>query len=252
MSLDTIRADLEVAHSRESVDAILKSAYAAGYSLRKLGDILGVSGEMIRVRLKRPVPVSMLRDYAPSERVAKREKRRHERVTRGRRILGIRTSAAVMNVPIETLNELQRLSELTTRVRGVTPLDDPARLAVEPFGELLWATIQKYEIPQGQLERALGKGRVTFTVWLRNHGYLKQMPSQKSYRGIHHDPKSIKPRPREIVVGGTCRKGHALTESDIVNNGGGRFTCGICRKNSSRARYQKRKAALRDIKSRQG
>lgn len=232
-------------------DIVLAGAREAGYTLDQLGFMFGVTREWVRQRVQRVPAGTALPKFHDSDAKLKRERRaedhRSKRKAR-RRILGLRMDSPVMNVPVETLNELRRLHELVSENRGWTPLDAPSRLAVKPFGDLLWATIQTYEIPQTHLERAFGLGRTTLIVWLRNHGYLPQMPSQKSYQGVVLDPKRRKGRRKALVPGGKCRQGHVLSEKDIVANGtSGARTCRICKYQRAKDRYQQRKASAEAV-----
>jgi hypothetical protein len=236
VSIEHVKEDLNLAKSREEADAIFKSAYAAGFTLQELGDIVGHTREYIRQRVARPVDVELLREYPPHERVVRKQYARKAEAVRRKRILGLPLTAPALNVPAETLNELARLRVLTETVRGWTPIDSPARQALKPFGDLLFQTIQDYGIPQQQLERLMGLKGSTLTVWLKSHGYLKQSPSQKSYRGIGlNGPKKGR---KGLVSGDSCRRGHVLTESNIGTQKAGQY-CKDCTRESAKLRYQK-------------
>lgn len=244
--IEQIKSDLESAASREHFDAVLRSAYAAGWTLQQLGEIVGVSREAIRMRMRRPVRAELLRDYGSPAKVRLREQKSKRRSIAKKRILGLKVTAPVMRVPVERLNEIRELHSLVTTVRGWTPLDDPARLAIEPFGDLLFSTMRDYNIPQTQLETVMGMGRSTFVFWLRSHGYLTQAPSQKTYQGVVIDRTTggrTHGGSNRLQVGGTCRKGHLLTEETITRNGTtGNQICKVCRSEYSRRKYQQKKA----------
>lgn len=245
-TVEQITSDLETAPTREHFDAVLRSAYAAGWSLQQLGDIAGVTREAIRLRLRRPVPAEMLVEYPSPHNVVARAERKRAAGLKRKRILGLKLNSPVMDIPVKRLNEIAALHQQVTLVRGWTPLDSPEREAIGPYGDLLWETIQGYRIPQGHLERVMGLGRMTLTVWLRNHGYLPQMPSQKSYKGvvIDHSKNGRGPRQKVNVPGGVCRNGHHLTEETLVANGSsGYMLCKICRAEYSREQYLARRAA---------
>lgn len=245
MSAEQVKADLASARSREEADAIFKSAYISGFTLQELGDMIGVTREYIRQRIARPIEPSMMRSYEPHERVVRKVQERRKYVASTKRILGLRLSSPALQVPVETLNELARLRELTTEVRGWTPLDSPARQAIKPFGDLLHKTIADYEIPQTHLERMFGLSQATLRSWLRNHGYEKQVPSQKSYQGVYSDPKtrgSAKKGPR-LVVGASCKNEHVMTESTIGHQRVGRY-CKVCKRDSAKRQYRKRAGSL--------
>lgn len=232
--------DLESAPTREHFDAALKSAYAAGWSLQKIADAVGVSHEAIRLRLRRSVPADMLRTYS-SPRPSNTAKELRTRKVRNHRILGLKRNSPVMHIPAAELNRLAELHELVTTCRGWTPLDAPARAAIPEFGALLDRLITKYSIPQGHLERVMGMGRISLTVWRRNHGYLPQMPSQRSYKGVLLD-LSGGGRPRTLFVGGKCRNGHVLTtetlaEYTIARNGTTLRQCRVCERERKNAKY---------------
>lgn len=241
--LERITQDLEKAPTREHFDAVLRSAFAAGWTLQSLGDIVGVSREAIRMRLRRSVPAEMLVDYSPPTKVTEREKKRRCTSQKRKRILGIRISSPVMQVPVATLNQIASMRESVSKVRGWTPLDAPEREMVRPFGDLLFATVKEFQIPETHLEKVLGLSPRTCTAWLRRHGYLPNFESQKSYKGVDTwDRKGARRKKKTIVPGGTCRAGHKLTEADIATNGTtGNRTCRICRNKRSLARYHERK-----------
>lgn len=236
MSIELIKADLTQARDREQADAIFKSAYAAGYTLQELGDIVGVTREYIRQRVSRPVNPHLMRTYDLHERVVRKQREYKTKRERSQRVLGLRLSSPALQVPVATLNEIQALRELATEVRGWTPLDAPARKAIEPFGRLLNETITEYEIPGGHLEKLFGLSTHTFRVWLKNHGYYKQSPSQKSYQGIYIDPKTRKVAsgPR-LVEGVECKRGHLMHDENIGIQKAGRY-CKDCRKQLYRER----------------
>lgn len=242
MSIEAIKVDLSNAQDTERADAIFKSAYVAGYTLQELGDIVGVTRERIRQRVARPVNPAFMRTYDPAPRVTKKRDAYEFKKSNRKRILGVKTSAPALQIPVATLNELARLHQLVTEVRGWTPLSDPAREAVEPFGDLLWSTIQEYQIPQRQLEPLLGLSGGTFTAWLRSHGYTKQAPSQKTYQGIYSDPKERNGGRPKLEIGGHCRRGHELTKENLISNGLGSQCCYDCVKLKRKERYAQKKA----------
>lgn len=237
MTSKLVQQDLQGAPTVEAQDAILKSAYASGFTLQELGDIVGVTRERIRQRISKPVPVAFMKNYPPPKRVQRRETQARKSRKKRKRILGLRMSSTALQVPASTLNELSRLRDLTTTVRGWTPLDDPARLAIKPFGELLWKTVNDYEVPVSQLEKLMGVSTGTLRAWLRSHGYIKQAPSQRSYRGIE---VAKGPRGTALTIGAKCRHGHTMTEENIGYQKAGRY-CKDCSRANARARYQRRK-----------
>lgn len=241
MTVKLVQQDLLEAPTVEAQDAILKSAYASGFTLQELGDIVGVTRERIRQRIARPVPFALMKDYPPHERVRRKTVQAKRKRSKQKRILGLRLSSPALQVPVETVTRLAELHSLVTTVRGWTPLDDPARQAVKPFGDLLYKTMVDYEIPQKHLEKLLGLKGATLTAWLRSHGYLKQMPSQTSYQGVVIDHKRTgRPAGPELVPGATCRRGHLMTEENIGIQKVGRY-CKNCSRDRARERYQKRK-----------
>lgn len=242
MSIEAIKADLSNARDREQADAIFKSAYAAGYTMQELGDICGWTREYIRQRIARTVNPAYMRTYDPAPRAIKRRSVYEAKKTNKKRILGLKLSSPVLQVPVATLNELARLHQLVTSVRGWTPLDAPEREAVKPFGDLLWSTIQEYGIPQRKLEPLLGLSGGTFTAWLRSHGYTKQAPSQKVYKGIYSDPKERNAGRPKLEIGGQCRRGHVLTEENLKAKAGGGQCCYDCVKLKRKERYAQKKA----------
>lgn len=239
------------AGTKQREELVLAGAREAGYTLDELGQMFGVTRERIRQRVARVPAGAALPVFPPSARKVQRDARAAEKLAKQRsaraaqrRILGLRMDSPVMNVPVETLNEICRLSELVTTVRGWTPLDDPARLAITPYGDLLHETITKYEIPQRSLDLPFGKAGGTFTAWLRNHGYMKQMPSQKSYKGVLLEPGRRKGS-KTLVVGGVCKGGHVMTEENIVANGTtGNVTCRLCRNERRKLAYRRKREAI--------
>lgn len=241
MSIGLVKADLDSARSAEEADAIFKSAYASGFSLQELGDIVGWSREYIRQRISRPVDIGLLRDYPPAGRIARAIGRRTSRRIKATRILGLRLTSPALEVPVVLLNELSELMEMTTQVRGWTPLDSPARNAIKPFGELLEKITLTYGIPRRHLERLMGVSSSTFTAWRRSHGYLKQSPSQTTYQGVVIDHKRTVRGPA-LVLGGHCKRGHEITEFSLGVQKAGRY-CKTCQKEGARRRYQERTSA---------
>ena len=237
-----IVSDLKAAHDRQHTDAILKSAFAAGWTLRALGAEVGVTREMIRQRLKRQVDASLLRAY-PGPTPSRAKMAAAATAIRNNRVNGLRRDSPVLRIPVRQLNKLAEMHALATTVRGWTPLDSPERSAVPLFGALLEQIITTYSIHQGQLEPAMGMGRVSLTAWRRNHGYLPQMPSQKSYRGVlaKHGGALGGPGRKEFQIGDSCRNGHAIgPESLAIGDRPGR--CRQCARDRSRASYLKLKA----------
>lgn len=242
MTAEQIKADLAASRYRDETDAILKSAYAAGFTLRELGAFLGCSGERVRQRIRRPVNPVLMRDYAPHKRLAVKIEAERKMKKSKKRILGLPTTSTALEVPVSRLYRLRELADLVTTVRGWTPLDDPARLAIKEYGDLLYSTIKEYAIPQTHLEKLLGCGRNTLTVYLRNHGYLPQCPSQKSYRGVLAIPGKSASKPMQL--GGLCRKKkHVLTEKNFGKQSSGNY-CKDCVRERRAIRYQQRKLAL--------
>lgn len=245
MTTEAIKDDLDSAPSKQHQNAILKSAYAAGWTLQELGDLMGFTREGIRQRVSKPVPLSMMREYEPHERVKVKTSERVTKQRKTQRILGLRLSSPALQVPVSTLDRLAELHELATTVRGFTPLDSPARQAIKPFGDLLFNTINYYQIPQKHLERALGLKGNSLTAWLRGHGYMSICPSQKPYRGLLLDNKENGRKRKgrtKLVPGATCFHGHALTEDliGIVRATQARY-CRQCSRDQSKVRYAEKK-----------
>lgn len=241
MSINQVKEDLGAAVTREDADAIFKSAFLAGYTLQELANIIGVSRQAIQLRVARPVRIELLRTYPPAPRIVRKEDSRKEGTLRRKRILGLPVSAPALQVPVQTVNELARLHNLVTTVRGWTPMDSPARQAIKPYGDLLSATILDYGIPQLQLEKLMGlKGR-TLTAWLKNHGYLKISPSQKAYQGVAVTA-GVRRGVSKIIPGNSCKRGHIFTDSNIGRYKTGAY-CKTCRSDAAKLRYHERKAA---------
>lgn len=238
MSIAMVKKDLTDARTSTEDDAIFKSAYAAGYTLQELADLVDFTREYIRQRAARPVSVGLMRDYPPAPRVQRKAAQRKAKQLRTQRILGLRITSPALSVPVRLLNDLSGLHELVTTVRGWTPLDAPQRQAIKPYGDLLFKIMDDYALPQTHLEKLMGLNGASFTVWLKNHGYLKQHPSQKSYQGVTLDGIKKASGPR-LVPGAQCKRGHELTESSIGFQAGGRY-CKKCQSEAAKRRYRER------------
>ncbi len=239
-----VKQDLTDARASDEADAIFKSAYAAGYTLQELGDLVGFTREYIRQRAARPVPVRLMRNYPPAPRVQRKAAERKSKRLRVTRILGLRVTSPALDIPVAVLNELAALHEQVTTVRGWTPLDAPARNTIKPYGDLLFRIVTEYEVPQTHLERLIGLKGAALTVYLRNHGYLRQHPSQKSYQGVTLAGIRKASGPK-LVPGAQCNRGHDLTEANIGFQKDGRL-CKTCRSEAAKRRYQERVAAKDD------
>lgn len=213
---DQIRAELLAARDRVEATAIMKSAYLAGWTLGKIGEWDGVSREAVRLRIRNPVPVSMLRDYPPPPALVQRRQKDIRKRLSQSRILGLRTSSPIMRIPVVKLNRIAELHSLVTTVRGWTPLDSPARAAMPEYKELLLEMFVSYGVPEGKLGLIFGLSNRAFEAWLRNHGELGgSFPSQRAYAGVVIDPHARKPGAPRLVVGGQCRRGHLLADGDL-------------------------------------
>ena len=160
-----------------------------------------------------------------------------------KRILGLQLTSQVMDVPVRDLNRLAELRELTSKVRGWTPLNSPARLAIPECGELLERLYGQYRIPQQHLEKALSLSPATLTMWRRSHGYLPRMPSQPFYRGLPSNGGRPPGYGNSWAIGGACPSGHPfLSEADIYRLSE-LSRCRRCIREKDAAAYQAKKAA---------
>lgn len=137
-----------------------------------------------------------------------------------------------MSIPDDILTELAFLNAESAKVRGYTPLDDPARKAGDAFCKLVLATVDNYGVTYEQLSRLLGLSNTTIRLKLGRRGYAKSYPSQPDYKGVKQAPGA----PRKSV----CKRGHDLT-SEGTRRADGR--CKACATASDRARYAAKQKA---------
>jgi len=244
--LEDLNAAL-ASNDQGEVDRILSRARDFGWSLKALGEALGVSRERARQRVndfaqRAEEPSTTV--YATSPRLIKRNARHAAKTRERTKVNGFKMNDPVLQVPASTLNELARLSELATANRTWTPLDAPERAAVEPYKAMLIDLIENHGVSTTALERLLGYRYRTVYAWLARHGYGTLPPSQHAYTGQHVSELRRSPRQHQktIVLGGTCKKGHLVTEETMVMNGKIGYICGTCRKERAAAAYQRKKA----------
>lgn len=240
-----ILTDLQMASSTREIDDVLASARASGWLLESLGLALGVSRERIRQRVERYTASGdgPSRTYPLSPDRAKAEEKRLSRKLKARRVNGFRLKDPVLRVPVEMLQEAGRLRDEVTGNRGWTPLDARSREAIEPYKAVLVDIIETYGVAYKSLEESLGYQVGSIRAWLRYHGYGELPPSQKRYLGVDMRTQQRTPRQKTIVLGGRCRRGHLITEDNMVRNGTLGFICGTCRAETRQAR----KRAAREV-----
>ncbi|WP_139275541.1 hypothetical protein [Mangrovactinospora gilvigrisea] len=149
---------------------------------------------------------------------------------------------------------LRELAPLATKVRGVTPEDDPSRAAAVEYGQLL-ADLWKRGVSRKELQRITGQAPATIRARLARHGHINRGATEQPYKGKqaefakkreyckagheftpentyeYHRPdgriaRSCRTcharRQREMVesrkelTGAVCPKGHPLTDDNTV------------------------------------
>ena len=135
-------------------------------------------------------------------------------------------------IPRAVLGELKRLNDLSAKVNGKTPLDDPKRAAGDEFCAMAVEVIDKYGVSAGRLSLALGASEATVRMKLSRRGYGVQYPSQRNYKGI------VSPG-RKGHRQDSCQRGHAFSGANVEMLGA-RRACRECRKASRQARREVR------------
>lgn len=213
--------------------ALLKSCYAAGWSLVEIGNTVGVTRERIRQLITRSVPVSMLSEVEVKPPYPKK--------------------AFVPRPPKKTVRELvsdsdlkkmRKLYLISRHTNGATPVGDIRRTAGDELCQMALRVIEETGVSVSSLSRAIGGSEQTLRSRLGRRGLAELPPSQKSstYKNRQTDFEAIK---REQTQKKThCRRGHELSGDNLGLQGPDkkhRF-CKACQRASARALYESRKA----------
>ncbi|MEU0818949.1 hypothetical protein [Streptomyces mirabilis] len=200
--------------------AVFHVAKLNGWTLRSLGDAVGVSRERVRQMIARlDFDASVPLPEVPSA------PRREPPATKPPKPV-VRVEPGVA----EKLREMQRIA---AKVNGATPADDPARQVSEEFTAALDAAIRQ-GVTIAELARTLDVAYHTITHRLARHGYRRGAPSQdhNAYKGHPAGPQE------------ECGYGHPLSGDNLYVAPNGTRACRICnRRRQQESRGRKRRAS---------
>lgn len=239
--------DLHSARTNEELNVVIAAGRLRGWTLNAFGEALGVSRERARQRAGAAdagAAQDRARLYPDSPARRRKEAKTRASADRRRRVNGFKMRDPILRVPVQMLTRLAVASRAATSVRVWTPLDAPERLEIDTYRTLAIQLIEEHGVSTKSIDQALGYQTGTVRAWLARHGYGTLSPSQKAYKGVHISDVAHTQRPaaKRIVLGGHCKRGHLITEDNMVMNGTIGYICGTCRKQRTRAAYEQRRA----------
>lgn len=226
-------ADLRAAVDIWDIRSTVHHLRLGGWKLNDIGQALGVSRERVRqhaAAYDRASDRRPERTYAPSpDAIRATEKAAAEASARPsrRRVNGLKQQDPALLLPVELLNRISSLGELVSTVNGGSPLDHPGRTAGADYKAALLEAIDGYGVSATRLSLVLGQSVGTVRSWLARHGHGALAPSAKPYLGKKSQGPVAARRVR-LMAGGTCRRGHLLSEENIRSNGKAGNICGTC------------------------
>lgn len=172
----TIRSMYTANDSRLNV--LLRRAREAGWTLKVLGQAIGITCEGVRVRSMKPGSDEDL----PNVPAWPRKPPKPARAPKGQ-----------PTVPADTAERLRRLNVVARTVNGAVPAGDPKRRASEELSALIADLIDNQGVAGAEVARTMGVPWGTVRARMARHGYRKSAPSQA--KNVYRNRKIGDPRP---------------------------------------------------------
>jgi len=144
----------------DTINGLLLAARVKGWSLRTMGDALGVTGESIRLRSVKANP--------------------HYALTRMDEVPDVPAPPPLppkvipmskQDIPEPEASTLRRLNDIARTVNGTATADDPRRAASVELSHR-FATLLDAGYSPGRIARAAGVTRAAVMMRVRRHGYF--------------------------------------------------------------------------------
>jgi len=126
------------------------------------------------------------------------------------------------DIPPRVLAELRDLHHLSRQANGMTPINDPRRLAGDEFCKRALEVRDDYGVSLQDISAAIGLSRAAVYLKIKRRGLLGALlPSQTNYknRTLDIEERNAKLRSKNKDV---CKSGHALTEDNLIHYPSGR------------------------------
>jgi hypothetical protein len=205
-----------LAGSREpqpELNAYLAAANASGWTLRILADVLGVSHQMVKIRIGYARQAA---DAMPLPELPEDWRR-------------------TPSVPPDAAERLRGASEVARTVNGRTPVDAPARRVSEEFTAELHALLAA-GTSCADLARVTGLTKDAIWTRLARHGYTDRRSPPSVYRNIQIEPYGGR---RSSRRDGYCKHDHEMTGRNVMKSG----QCRECNRAAVDAYNSRKKAA---------
>jgi hypothetical protein len=202
----------------DRLNAVFKVAYASGWTLQELAEVIGVSREAVRLRINRTVPVDLCVEFdglVPSKPSRSGQPPKKPK--------------PIEAVPPSILERIKELQEASSGTNAVTPVGDPKRIAGDELCNLLIEAMTAYGVSPFAISKKIGLNPRTLKLRLAMRGYLPKPPSARTYQN----------KPRTYARKTHCKYGHERIPENLTSNN----ACRKCASDRAKKYYQDRRLA---------